>query len=165
MSTVGIIVIIMLLIAALVAGYFALAFAFKWPPFAEKSNSQSKTPPPAKVSDGTLYGVWGVHPGSGYVNGYTFEEAKNYCNEKDCRLATREEVTKAGQMGKLDFCAYAWVSDGGRGLYVQKGRSGCGPGGYFKGYSPSKKFGIWLVGTIPKDIKSTHFQELPRENV
>ncbi len=95
--------------------------------------------------------LWGVAPGSGYVDGKTFVEAQHYCAENDAVLASKDELIQAHDRG-FSLCAFGWLS-GAIGGYVVTGMTGaCGVDGWHGGiaYDPSKRLGVYCVGrTVP----------------
>lgn len=107
--------------------------------------------------------LWVYNPGSGYVNGKTFEESGAYCRSKGGALATKAQLVDANSKG-FSMCAYGWL-DGGVSGYVMAGaQAGCGRNGFNGGAktAPDKKLGAYCVGPrAPLNSKNIQLAQSP----
>jgi hypothetical protein len=114
-------------------------------------------------SDSAFY-LWAYHPGSGYVNGFTFKEASTYCSRSAGLLADKQQLIAANESG-LSLCAYGWLSDGQAGYVMRGTHSGCGNDGWNSGGFPkqSRKFGAYCVGENPRhDVPDSYKFQLSK---
>lgn len=102
--------------------------------------------PVANAPKGDFF--WSYKP----EGGLTFDEAKEGCANAGGRLATRQELIRAGEDMGFQLCAAGWLqkTDGNpdAGYYMQAKYSGCGNAG-FNGWqtNPTLKLGSYCVGT------------------
>jgi len=93
--------------------------------------------------------LWAMHPGGGYVNGKTYNQAVEHCRANSGVLASKGQLLEAQRNG-FSMCASGWLNGAVAGYVMVGNHAGCGRDGFNSAGSPnrSKKLGAYCVGSI-----------------
>lgn len=91
--------------------------------------------------------LWGMTPGSGYVNGKNFAESEQYCRSKGGVLASKSQLIEANRAG-FSMCAVGWLQGGVSGYVMRGTHAGCGADGWnARSSDKTKKLGAYCIAS------------------